>query len=230
MESIGMLHRLTELPILGRGMIVVSPDLSAVATAAGQLAASLQEVARQVRDAPFAAAAMGAAVPVTEGVPGHAGPRPTASSLAGRPELSVAAPAPEQGAAPPALRSSPEAEARILVSELDAFLAAMPDPLERRRNERIAGGETPASVAAGRTEIETHIVNIGRGGVWLRGTLDHLRKGMAVRVALPGAAEAVAARLVRHTEDGAAFAFHQDAATLALVECALERIAVRRAE
>ncbi|WP_372616729.1 PilZ domain-containing protein [Falsiroseomonas sp.] len=196
-----MLHRLAELPILGRGMIVVSPDLSAVATAAAQLAASLQEVAREVRGAPFAERGTGEAARTIEEAPGL-------------PEL----PAPV-----------PEEEARILVSEPDAFLSDLPGVQERRRDERIAGNETPASVAAGRREIAARIANIGRGGVWLRGALDHLRMGTAVRVALPGAAEAVAARLVRHTEDGAAFAFHQDAATMALVDRALEAIAARRA-
>jgi hypothetical protein len=158
-----MLHRPAELPMLGKGLVVLAPDLSAVAAAAAQLAASIQEVARQLRLGPVAQA------------------------------------------------------------------TAMHQLEERRRDQRIEGGEMQARVATGEAETVASIVNMGRGGVWLRGALEDLPEGTAVRIGLPDAADAVAARLVRHTEDGAAFAFHQDAGSLLLIDQALEAIAGRGA-
>ena len=122
-----------------------------------------------------------------------------------------------------------EQEARTLGSELDAFLVAMRDMQERRKYERIEGGATPVRITGSKGDIEARIVNIGRGGVSLRGALTGLPHGAPVRIHLPGASAPVAARLVRQDETGAAFAFRQDPEALALIDRALEAIAARRA-
>lgn len=122
-----------------------------------------------------------------------------------------------------------EQEARTLGSELDAFLVAMRDMQERRKYERIAGAGAPVRLSGSRGEAEARIADIGRGGVSLHGALAGMPHGAAVRIQLPATATPVAARLVRHIPDGAAFAFRQDPESLALIDRALEAIALRRA-
>jgi hypothetical protein len=122
-----------------------------------------------------------------------------------------------------------ETESRTLDSELDAFLVAMRDMQERRKYERIAGRDLPARITARERDAAAAIADISRGGISLRGVLSDWPGGAAVRITLPGSATPVAARLVRHIEGGAAFAFRQDPESLALIDRALDAITARQA-
>jgi methyl-accepting chemotaxis protein len=117
-----------------------------------------------------------------------------------------------------------EGEAKSLGAELDAFLVAMRDPDERRKYERLDGRDTPVTIAADDVTRSGRIVDISRGGVAVRGIFQGWAAGAAVRIELPGAEASVGARLVRLAEDGAAFAFRQDPATLARIDACLERL------
>jgi methyl-accepting chemotaxis protein len=122
-----------------------------------------------------------------------------------------------------------EQESRMLGSELDAFLVAIRDLQQRRKYERIDGRALAATVSGAHGEAASRIADIGRGGVALRGPFAAVAAGVAVRIQLPGAPTPVAARLIRHTEDGAAFAFRQDPESLALIDRVLETIGARAA-
>ena len=122
-----------------------------------------------------------------------------------------------------------EGEARSLGAELDAFLAAMRDPSERRKYERIDGRDATVTVIGGDVTRRGRIADISRGGVALRGTFAGWPAGTSVRIELPGGREAVAARLVRLADDNAGFAFRQDPASLAVIDACLERLTRRAA-
>ena len=122
-----------------------------------------------------------------------------------------------------------ETEARTLDTELDAFLVAMRDIQERRKYERMPGHDLPARLSARDRDGHATIADISRGGISLRGALAEWAVGTAVRITLPGSAEPVAARLVRHGEGSAAFAFRQDPDSLLRIDRALDAIASRQA-
>ncbi|WP_270935835.1 methyl-accepting chemotaxis protein [Falsiroseomonas oryzae] len=122
-----------------------------------------------------------------------------------------------------------EQEARTLGAELEAFLVAMRDLQERRKYERVSGRDLPARISSNQGEVAVRIADMGRGGISLRGALAGWTIGTPVRIALPGTVDQIPARLVRHTEDGAAFAFRQDPAALALIDQALATIGARQA-
>jgi methyl-accepting chemotaxis protein len=122
-----------------------------------------------------------------------------------------------------------EEEARTLGAELDAFLVAMRDTRERRKYERIDGGNRPVRVTAGDRGCTATMANLSRGGAYLRGELAGWPVGEQVRIVLPGSDASVVARLVRHDGELAAFAFRQDPESLALIDAALEAITRRAA-
>jgi methyl-accepting chemotaxis protein len=122
-----------------------------------------------------------------------------------------------------------EQEARTLGAELDAFLLAMRDMQERRKYERIPGGGASVQLTGPGGTRPAEIANISRGGLALAGQLSDWPAGTGVTILLPGTGEPVSARLVRHEGVQAAFAFRQDPASLALIDRALEAVAMRRA-
>jgi hypothetical protein len=122
-----------------------------------------------------------------------------------------------------------EAEARTLGAELEAFLLAMRDTQERRKYERLDGGGARAEVQAEGRRTEARIIDISRGGASLAGAFSGWPTGISAHVALPGASEPVAARLIRLGADSAGFAFRQDPASLAQIDRALEAITRRAA-
>jgi methyl-accepting chemotaxis protein len=116
--------------------------------------------------------------------------------------------------------------AETMRNEVTQFLRAMAsgDEADRRRYERIPGrGMQAAMRVRGHAEQVVMIADIARGGASLhcawRGDA-----GTEAQVTLPGATHPVMARVVRADGGLLALAFHQDAATLHLVDQAIDHI------
>jgi hypothetical protein len=76
------------------------------------------------------------------------------------------------------------------------------------------------------TELRGVVIDISRGGVALRCDWS-AEAGTEVRVELPGVAQPIAARCARAAGGSLALAFHQEEATLRLVDKALAAIGAR---
>lgn len=103
---------------------------------------------------------------------------------------------------------------------MDDFLVRMShhDEAERRRYQRIPGrGHHAVLLAPGRDRADATISDISRGGAALKASLA-AEPGSDVEVELPGANAPVAARIVRSANSVVAIAFHQDQASLALLD------------
>jgi methyl-accepting chemotaxis protein len=110
-----------------------------------------------------------------------------------------------------------------LRDEVDQFIRILSRGDEfRRRYERIPGHDAPASlIVPNETRAEAAILDISRGGAALRSAFEGA-VGEPVLVALPGAAEPVSARVVRHAAGIVAVAFRQDDRTMTEVDTALD--------
>jgi methyl-accepting chemotaxis protein len=118
--------------------------------------------------------------------------------------------------------------ADTLQVEVNDFLSAMRrgDGEERRTFERMPGGGITASLTLpGAGEIEVVVKNISRGGVALVCNRTG-QAGTEVKVGLPTGAN-VSGRIARSEGGLLTVAFRQDAATMALVDRALEAIKSR---
>ena len=116
--------------------------------------------------------------------------------------------------------------ADVLRSELTMFLEAMAktDEDDRRRYERIPGNGTTVTLhVAGHAAMRAAINDISRGGMGVQCDWNGA-VGEEVRIELPGADEAVVARMVRHAGGVLALTFRQDNAMLRRVDAALEHI------
>ena len=116
-----------------------------------------------------------------------------------------------------------------LRGEVDHFLTAMMktgNDRDRRRYERIPGGDAPVGlVAAGLPPGGTEAVlrDVGRGGAAL-GCQWQPAPGMALALVVPGLQGPIAARVVRAKDGGIGIAFRQDELSLALVDALLDRM------
>jgi methyl-accepting chemotaxis protein len=117
-------------------------------------------------------------------------------------------------------------DAGTLKSEVTQFLDAMSraSEEERRRYERISGnGAETVLRTSGQPEMRLKVVDISRGGMALRSDWSPAA-GVEVTLELPGASGPVMARTVWSRAGSLALAFHQDEATLRLVDRVLVRI------
>ena len=122
--------------------------------------------------------------------------------------------------------------ADVLRAELTMFLEAMAKTSEddRRRYERVPGNGAVATLRVlGREPARVAISDMSRGGVSLR-TDAWTSAGTEVQIELPGAANAVIARMVRNQDGLLALAFRQDTTMLQQVDAALDRIDAQRTD
>ena len=119
--------------------------------------------------------------------------------------------------------------ADVLRGEVADFFSAMTkdDVDDRRAYERIPGEGAKATLTIyGQHEVVADIHDISRGGVALRCKATAIA-GTEVQVALPAGAR-VNGRMVRTGNDMVSIAFRQDAASLALIDQAIEAIRLTR--
>jgi methyl-accepting chemotaxis protein len=117
-------------------------------------------------------------------------------------------------------------EAEKLHSEVTDFLTAVRDDIqERRRYERVAGGDTLINLTLpGRPPIAVPLRDLSRGGASVLCDLQ-LCAGDEVAVDLPGAGGAITSRVVRAGGGVLAVVFHQHARDLTRIDRALDTIA-----
>jgi methyl-accepting chemotaxis protein len=116
-----------------------------------------------------------------------------------------------------------------LRGEVQHFLAAMSDSngneVDRRRYERIAGGDSAVKVRApGHDEAKLRIKDISRGGVSLICDWP-MALGTEVACVLPYADQGVMARVARTGQGLVALSFRQDKASLTVLDQVLDAMA-----
>ncbi|WP_165982442.1 cache domain-containing protein [Dankookia rubra] len=193
---------------MAEGIDLISDIAAAIATAVEAQRVATAEIAAQV--AATATATAGTNDRMRE-----------VSSLAG-----------EAIAAGASVRRASESMSEVtttLRGEVDDFLGAMRkvDVKERRRWERIPGGDARARLRAAQADspaAETRIADISRGGVALRGFPSVLPGGSEVEVTLPGSTDPVAARVVRSDAREVVLSFRQAPDFLVRIDRALEII------
>jgi len=116
--------------------------------------------------------------------------------------------------------------AAMLRDEVGQFLRAMASTNEedRRLYERIPGNGARARLRTPGGELHASILDISRGGMGLRCDWNG-EPGRELQAVLPGTDTAASVRVIRSVHDMLGLAFHQDAATLALVDRSLRHIA-----